>query len=114
MRKYFIPIAILVFLTTCKKENNKILSDDERARIALNALVDTMEKHFVYRDSIEWPVFRQKVLSVVDRGSGRGDLESIIAGGVHTALILLGDNHSSFTYLNGQEDWGETTLDCSD
>lgn len=112
MLKYLTPVAILIFFTTCKKESNKTLNDNERARAVLNAVVDTMERHFVYRNSVEWPVFRQKVLSVIE--GGRSGYESIVAGGIQTALTLLGDSHSSFTYFNGAEDWGQTNLDCSD
>src|SRR5436190_796257 len=97
---------IIILLSGCKKDVDLKKLDEDKAKAYLSILIDTMQTHFVYRKSIDWVSFRQNVLALVDKDRG---YDGNIQVGIHKALSLLADNHSSFNYANGSEVWGDIT-----
>ena len=111
MLKYVKYVIIFFFLFSCKKNNHETISEEEKAKVFLTELINTMEQHSLNRKSIDWTAFRKEVLQLIDKNRG---YQGNIYLGVVRSLTLLGDNHSSFTQLDGTEIWGMSGLGCWD
>jgi carboxyl-terminal processing protease len=66
--------------------------EGEFARAHLDRILQTMETYSINRNTIDWPAFRATVLAQAPNPRRVDDTFPAI----HTALGLLGDNHSSY------------------
>lgn len=104
-------IVLVFFLWSCKKEHHTQEPESARAKAVLRELVSTMQQHSIRKKEIDWTVFEERVLQVVD---GYNSYPANVQKGIQQALDLLADRHSSFTYRNGEELWAQPLLRCVD
>ena len=88
-----------VFLITCNKDSNKVIS--AKAENFLNEVLDIMQNNSINRYKIDWPDFRAKVFNKVIGAQTIGETYP----GISEALMLLGDNHSSYLKPDGGRIW---------
>ncbi len=91
MNKPWIFVGLLFFLLSgCKDDDPTQIT--EEAESFLNEVVSVMEANSVNRKKIDWVDFRQQVFEKAGAAQSITDTYP----GIRQALILLGDNHSSF------------------
>ncbi len=82
----------------------------EQAQIDwLNNMMDIMEANSINRKTIDWSIFRTRVLNEAQGKQTRASLDPVI----RTAITLLGDSHSFVRKPSGQALVGQSNLDCS-
>ncbi len=82
-------------MISCKDDELTVTSD--KAEKFLNEVLDVMEANSINRYKIDWTDFRKKVFEKV---IGAQTIQDTYPG-IKEALVLLGDNHSSYTKIDG-------------
>ena len=104
MKKY-LQIGIVLFLSfSCSDEEPRTapppLNISAEAQSFLNEVLDIMEENALYRNTIDWTVFRNEVFEVA--GTAQTIDQVYASGALLRALELLGDNHSRIHRENGE------------
>jgi len=86
---------LILLLITCNNDDPAITS--EQAQKFLNEILDVMETNSINKYKIDWPDFRTKVF---DKAVGAQTIQDTYPA-IKEALVLLGDNHSSYRKLDG-------------
>lgn len=99
MRIRFISYLLLIFsLISCI--NDDLNKNSDKAERFLNEVLDVMEANSINRYKIDWSDFRTKVFERVGKVGGAQTIRDTYPG-IREALVLLGDNHSSYTRVDG-------------
>ncbi len=97
-------VFLLLVVVGCKQDDNKIIADE--ASVAyINEVLDLMQQWSINRKTIDWPSFREEVVSKVI-------VPSDIDDAIETALAMLNDHHS-FAYRNGRYIANPSGTQCS-
>ncbi|MEM8764220.1 MAG: S41 family peptidase [Bacteroidota bacterium] len=117
----YLLLAFTFFLFACSSDGTgevvtqqpqpeRTISALEQAQIDwLNNMMDVMEANSINRKTIDWSVFRSRVLAEAQGKQTRASLDPVI----RTAITLLGDNHSLVRKPAGDFIVGDSNLDCS-
>ncbi len=87
--------VLSLLLTTCSDDNPPSISAD--AENFLNEVLEIMEGNSINKKTIDWNDFRKKVF---DKVPGAKTIEDTYPG-IQQALVMLGDNHSSYLKPDG-------------
>ncbi|MEL7123804.1 MAG: S41 family peptidase, partial [Bacteroidota bacterium] len=119
-KRYFL-LSLALVLFACSSDSTeddvtqppqpgRTINALEQAQIDwLNNMMDVMEANSINRKTIDWTVFRTRVLNEAQGKQTRASLDPVI----RTAITLLGDNHSFVRKPTGQALVGQSDLDCS-
>jgi len=89
-------LLLFISLSSCFDEETNMLTDE--AQNYLSEILDIMEQNSINKQTINWSNFRTQVL---DRAAGAQTIQETFPA-IREALVLLGDNHSSYTHQDGR------------
>ena len=105
-----IPITFLILvtiITSCKEEQEVGISTT--VQIHMDELLNTMEANSINRNTIVWTDFRSQVMTKVESAQ----TIELTYDAIKEALILLGDNHSSYKKESGSSIYSGINLGCN-
>lgn len=105
-----ITFLIFFLLISCDDDNQSHSANAENSQALLDEVLNTMEKHSIYRLDIDWNEFK----SEVQNETGSSPTINDVHRGIKKALSLLDDNHSFFIKPNGQSINAFTTVCTAD
>ncbi len=104
--KHVIPFVIIgFFLGSCNEEEP---GPPDEIEVYLLEVMDVMEANHIYKNEIDWTIFKERVIDTARSVEPR--FKKLV--GIRQALTLLGDNHSYLITTNGQYIGGFNPLHC--